>query len=269
MSFPSFAVIIPARYASTRYPGKPLVPLRGATGETRTLIQRSWECASSVEGCVGVWVATDDDRIADHVRGFGGQVVMTAESCANGTERCADAIATLGDVAEVIVNLQGDAPLSPSHVVRDLVGRLDADRDLVMTTPAVRCSRSVYAHLAEDAAHGRVGGTTVVGSSQNRALYFSKRLIPYLPQDAALQDFPPVSLHLGLYAYRPEALRLYAAAPACQLEQLEGLEQLRFLDLGLSVGLVHLDPLAWDSIELNNPSDVPVIERILTERGIA
>lgn len=269
MSLPTFAIIIPARYASTRYPGKPLVPLHGATGEAKTLIQRSWECASAVEGCTGVWVATDDDRIADHVKGFGGQVVMTAESCANGTERCADAIAKMGDVADIIVNLQGDAPLSPSHVVRDLVARLDSDRDLTMTTPAVRCSRSVYAHLAEDAALGRVGGTTVVGTSNNRALYFSKRLVPYLPEAATLADFPPISLHLGLYAYRPDALRLYNAAPTSQLEQLEGLEQLRFLDLGLAVGLVHLDPLAWDSIELNNPSDVPVIERILAERGIA
>lgn len=261
-------IAIPARYASTRYPGKPLVALRGATGEAKSLIRRSWECASAVEGCSGVWVATDDARIADEVTGFGGQVVMTDEACANGTERCADAIARLGDVAEIIVNLQGDAPLSPSHVVHDLVAMLDADRALTMTTPAVRCSRSVYAHLAEDAANGRVGGTTVVGSSTSRALYFSKRLIPYLPESATQADFPPISLHLGLYAYRPDALRQYSAAPVSQLEQLEGLEQLRFLDVGLAVGLVHLDPLAWDSIELNNPSDVAVIERILAERGI-
>lgn len=269
MTLPSFAIIIPARYASTRYPGKPLVQLRGAKGEGKTLIQRSWECAMAVEGCSGVWVATDDDRIAQEVRRFGGKVVMTDEACANGTERCADAIAKLGDVAEVIVNLQGDAPLSPAHIVHEMVGSLASDSDLRMTTPAVRCSKSTYAHLVEDAENGRVGGTTVVGSSRNRALYFSKRLIPYLPLAAADQAFPPVSLHLGLYAYRPDALRDYNAAPVSQLEQLEGLEQLRFLDLGLAVGLVHLDPLAWDAIELNNPSDVPVIERILSERGIA
>ena len=89
MSHPSFAIFIPARYASTRYPGKPLVPLTGATGEAKTLIRRSWECAMAVEGCSGVWVATDDERIADEVRGFGGNVVMTDERCANGTERCA------------------------------------------------------------------------------------------------------------------------------------------------------------------------------------
>lgn len=268
MFLPSFAIIIPARFASTRYPGKPLVPLIGANGVAKTLIQRSWECASLVEGCAGVWVATDDDRIAKAVEDFGGQVVMTDEACANGTERCADAVERLGNIAEVIVNLQGDAPLSPQHIVHDLVQRLAADPGVTMTTPAVRCSKSVYAHLTEDAANGRVGGTTVVCSSTNRALYFSKRLIPYLPPAEANADFPPVSLHLGMYAYRPEALRLYSAAPASALEQLEGLEQLRFLDIGLGVGVVHLDPLDWDSIELNNPSDVPVIEHILAQRGL-
>lgn len=265
----SFAIIIPARYASSRYPGKPLVPLRGATGAAKTLIRRSWECASAVEGCSGVWVATDDERIADEVSSFGGDVVMTNPNCANGTERCANAIEQLGDVADVIVNLQGDAPLSPAHVVPTMVRSLADDPSLSMTTPAVRCSRSTYAHLAEDAARGRVGGTTVVGNSRNRALYFSKRLLPYLPAAATEQDYPPVHLHLGLYAYRCEALRDYKAAPVSSLENLEGLEQLRFLDLGLAVGLVHLDPLAWDAIELNNPSDVPVIERVLAERGIA
>jgi len=269
MDLPEFAIIIPARYASTRYPGKPLVPLRGCGGEAKTLIQRSWECAMSVEGAKGVWVATDDERIREEVLGFGGQVVMTEESCANGTERCADAIAKLGDVAEVIVNLQGDAPLSPAFVVHDLVRRLAQDTEAAMATPGVRCSRSVYRHLADDAAQGRVGGTTVVCNSAGRALYFSKRLLPYLPAAEAEREYPPINLHLGLYAYRPDALRLYSAAPVSELEQLEGLEQLRFLDIGQAVAVVHLDPLAWDSIELNNPSDVEVIERILKQRDIA
>lgn len=268
MTFPSFAIIIPARFASTRYPGKPLVGLRGASGESKTLIRRSWECANEIEGRASVWVATDDERIKAEVEGFGGNVVMTDVACANGTERCADAIAKLGDIADVIVNLQGDAPLAPAFVVRDLVARLHGDETLAMTTPAVRCSRSVYEHLRNDEAHGRVGGTTVVCSGDDRALYFSKRILPYLPQEAAQQEFPPVRLHLGVYAYRPDALRAYAQAPVSQIEQLEGLEQLRFLDIGRPVGIVPLEPLSWDSIELNNPTDVPEIERILAERGI-
>jgi len=264
----SFAIIIPARYASSRYPGKPLVPLTGSTNVAKTLIRRSWECASLVPGCTGVWVATDDQRIADEVEGFGGKVVMTSVDCRNGTERCADAVARLGPVADVIVNLQGDAPLSPAFVVEKLVARLTEDPEAVMATPAVRCSRSVYEHLAADAAQGRVGGTTAVFTRAGRALYFSKRILPYLPATSADGEFVPVHLHLGLYAYRPDALARYNEASPSELETLEGLEQLRFLDLGLPVSVLALDPLSWDSIELNNPSDVEAIERVLAERGI-
>lgn len=265
----SFAIIIPARYASTRYPGKPLVPLVGAGGEARTLIRRAWDCAMSVGGAAGVWVATDDERIAREVESFGGQVVMTSPECANGTERCAEAIARLGPVADVVVNLQGDAPLSPANVVSRLVARLEEDPDAAMSTPAVRASRGVYEHLIGDQAQGRVGGTTVVIDGRGRALYFSKRVLPYLPAEAAEADRPLVHLHLGLYAYRLSALEAYAAAAPCELERLEGLEQLRFLDRGVPVSVVALDPLDWDAIELNNPEDKPVIERILRERGIA
>jgi 3-deoxy-manno-octulosonate cytidylyltransferase (CMP-KDO synthetase) len=268
MARTSFAIIIPARHASTRYPGKPLVALRGASGIARTLIERSWLCASSVPDCAGVWVATDDERIAAEVERFGGQVVMTSPECANGTERCADAVVRLGQVADIIVNLQGDAPLSPAFVVADLVARLEQDRAAVMATPAVRCSRSVYEHLAADAAQGRVGGTTAVFDRASHALYFSKRLLPYLPAAPSDTEIAAVRLHLGLYAYRPPALALYREAMPSMLETLEGLEQLRFLDLGMPVSIVQLDPLSWDSIELNNPSDVPAIERVLAERGI-
>lgn len=268
MGLLSFAIIIPARYASTRFPAKPLAQLRGAGGVNKSLIQRSWECASLVPGCTGVWVATDDDRIAAEVEKFGGQVVMTSPECENGTARCADAIATLGDVAEVIVNLQGDAPLSPHSVVEQLVQRLQDDPEAVMATPAVRCTRSLYDHLSADVAQGRVGGTTVVFNSANRALYFSKRMIPYLPANSIAGEFVPMHLHLGLYAYRCDALRSYNAASLSQIESLEGLEQLRFLDLGMPVSVVELDPLEWDCIELNNPTDVPAIERVLAERGI-
>lgn len=268
MGLPSFGVIIPARYASTRYPGKPLVPLVGATGRSKSLIQRSWECAAAVPGCAGIWVATDDDRIAEEVNRFGGQVIMTAPECANGTERCADAIERMGEVAEVIVNLQGDAPLSPSALVEQLVQALVDDPGALMATPAVRCSRSTYEHLAADAAAGRVGGTTVVFGANNRALYFSKRLLPYLPAKVEESGEIPMHLHLGMYAYRPEALRTYNSAEATPLETLEGLEQLRFLELGLPVSVLKIDPVGWDSIELNNPSDVGAIERVLAERGI-
>ena len=232
------------------------------------LIRRSWDCASAVPGCAGVWVATDDERIAGAVDRFGGKVIMTSPACANGTERCAEAATQIDDSVDIIVNLQGDAPLTPTFAVEQLVARLGEDPEAEMATVAVRCTRSVYAHLAADAAEGRVGGTTAVFNRASRALYFSKRIIPYLPAGAADLEIVPVHLHLGLYAYRRSALSAYMEAPASELEMLEGLEQLRFLDLGIPVAVMQLDPLSWDAIELNNPSDVPTIERVLGERGI-
>jgi len=243
--------------------------LRGATGIAKPLIQRSWECARQITAPEKIWIATDDDRIAAAVEAFGGQVVMTSVDCANGTERCADAVTRLGIAPDIVVNLQGDAPLTPAFVVTALVEALAAAPDIMMMTPAIRCSGSVYRHLVEDQAQGRVGGTTVVFGRDNRALYFSKRVIPHLPPAAAEQAFPPVHLHLGVYAYRPHALAHYMELDRSVIEELEGLEQLRFLDGGIPVGVVPFDPIAWDAIELNNPSDVDPIEAILAARGIA
>jgi 3-deoxy-manno-octulosonate cytidylyltransferase (CMP-KDO synthetase) len=262
-----FAIIIPARHASTRYPGKPLAMLRGAGGEQRSLIERSWRAATEVAAPERIWVATDDSRIAETVAAFGGQAVMTPESCRNGTERCAAALDVLGEVAPVIVNLQGDAPLTPAFVVADLVAALAADADAVMATPAIECSASLYAHLIADQAAGRVGGTTVVADEAGRALYFSKRVLPHLPAHAS-DAHRSVRLHLGVYAYRPAALAAYAALEPTPLEQCEGLEQLRFLESGQAIRLVPFAPLEWDCIELNNPEDVPAIEAILQARGI-
>ena len=263
-----FAIIIPARFASTRYPGKPLVGLRGAGGTVKSLIQRSWECARAVIGNAGVWVATDDNRIAEEVHRIGGEVIKTSADCANGSERCAEAAAMLGDVADIFVNLQGDAPLSPALAVEKIVERLHQDNEAAVSTPAIRCSSSMYLHLISDEAEGRVGGTTAVFNSAFRALYFSKRILPFIPQAYAGEENVPVYLHLGLYAYRRAALKKYCEAPASRLEQMEGLEQLRFLELELPVSVVELDPIGWDVIELNNPSDVAAIERVLAERGI-
>ena len=265
---PRFAIIIPARYESSRYPGKPLAPLRGSGGVAKSLIERSWATAAAIGGVDSTWVATDDTRIADTVHGFGGQVVMTSSACRNGTERCAEAVRTLGDVGEIIVNFQGDAPLTPDFVVRDLVGTLASDPGAAMTTPAVRCSASIYDHLVTDQAAGRVGGTTVVFNRHEHALYFSKQVIPHVAPGTH-DAYRAVHLHLGVYAYRPTALEAYAAMPPSPLEELEGLEQLRFLDGDQPIRVVAFEPISWDCIELNNPQDVPAIEAVLRQRGMA
>jgi 3-deoxy-manno-octulosonate cytidylyltransferase (CMP-KDO synthetase) len=136
-------------------------------------------------------------------------------------------------------------------------------------TVAVRCSAETFRHLAEDAAQGRVGGTTVVVNARSEALYFSKRILPYLPEGRLPADEMPVLLHLGLYAYRRAALERYVATGPTMLENVEGLEQLRFLVAGVPVAVVALEEQGYPIVEVNNPSDVPLVEHILNMRALS
>lgn len=261
----SVLVAIPARYASTRYPGKPLVSLKGPDGE-KTLIRRSWEAAVAVRGVDRVVVATDDACIADHAAGFGAEVVMTSSACQNGTERCAEVAAALPGY-EVVVNLQGDAPLTPAWFVEELVAGLRADPGADIATPVLRCDGRAVAGFLADRRAGRVGGTTAVFGAGGRALYFSKEVIPYTGKTWADDDPTPVFHHVGVYAYRPAALAAYPSWPVGPLEMLEGLEQLRFLENGRKVLCVQVQARGRQFWELNNPSDVPVIEAMLAAMG--
>ena len=257
----SVLIAIPARYASTRYPGKPLVSLRGPDGD-KTLIRRSWEAAMAVAGIDRVVVATDDERIRTHAEGFGAEVVMTSTACTNGTERCAEVVQQLSGY-DVIVNLQGDAPLTPAWFVEDLIAGLQADSQADIATPVLRCDGRAVAGFLADRRAGRVGGTTAVFDAKGRALYFSKEVIPYTGQIYADGAPTPVFHHVGVYAYRPAALAAYPSWPSGPLEQLEGLEQLRFLEQGRRVLCVEVSARGRQFWELNNPSDVAVIESMM------
>ena len=257
----SVLIAIPARYASTRYPGKPLVALSGPDG-TKTLIRRSWDAAMTVKGVDRVLVATDDTRIRDHAEGFGAEVVMTSSSCQNGTERCAEVAALLPGF-DVVVNLQGDAPLTPSWFVEELVTGLLADAEADIATPVLRCDGRMLAGLLADRRVGRVGGTTAVFGAEMRGLYVSKEVIPFTGKDFPDDAPTPVFHHVGVYAYRPRALAAYPTWPVGPLERLEGLEQLRFLEQGRQVLCVEVAARGRQFWELNNPSDVPVIEAML------
>lgn len=268
----SVIVVIPARHASTRYPGKPLVTLTGASGEGRSLIRRSWDAAMAVSGADRVIVATDDDRIADHARGFGADVAMTSSACRNGTERCAEAVAALGLDPEIVVNLQGDAPLTPAWFVEDLVAALRGNTAADVATPVLNCTAAMRDELIADRAAGRVGGTTAVFGTEGRALYFSKEVIPFVPDSVAAglapDDPSPVFHHVGVYAYRPRPLAAYATWPEGMLERLEGLEQLRFVEHGHNVMCVPVEARGREFWELNNPQDVPRIEAMMRRMGI-
>nr|WP_111300054.1 manno-octulosonate cytidylyltransferase [Paracoccus saliphilus] len=263
----STVIVIPARFASTRYPGKPLVELRGAGGESRSLIRRSWEAACAVRGIDRVVVATDDARIRDHAQGFGAEVAMTSPDCRNGTERCAEAIANLGLSPEIVVNLQGDAPLTPSWFVEDLMAGLRAAPEAEVATPVLRCTGRMREDLIADRRAGRVGGTTAVFGHNGRALYFSKEVIPYAAGNIAPEADSPVFHHVGVYAYRPAALADYATWPEGRLEHLEGLEQLRFLERGRHMLCVEVQAKGRQFWELNNPEDVARLQQMLLEMG--
>ena len=259
---PEAVIVIPARYGSQRFPGKPLVPLTGATGQAKSLIRRSWEAAMAVPEAAAVWIATDDDRIRTAAQAFGAQVVMTPPTCANGTERVAAALQALGIAPDVAVNLQGDAPLTPPWFVSALIAAMTDN--VAVATPVLPCSPDALAMLREDRRLGRVGGTTAVFGADHRALYFSKEVLPFAADPAAT-----VHHHVGVYAYTPAALARYAALPPGRLEALEGLEQLRFLEHGLPVACVEVEARGRAFWEVNTPEDVPRVEAVLQSEGIA
>ncbi|ABN77923.1 3-deoxy-manno-octulosonate cytidylyltransferase [Cereibacter sphaeroides] len=260
----SVLIAIPARYASTRYPGKPLVALRDPDGTEKTLIRRSWEAAMAVRGIDRVVVATDDDRIRTAAEAFGAEVVMTSPDCRNGTERCAEVAAALPGY-EIVVNLQGDAPLTPSWFIEELVAGLREDPSAELATPVLRCDGRALNGFLTDRRAGRVGGTTAVFGATRHALYFSKEVIPYTGRVYGDAEETPVFHHVGVYAYRPAALAAYPSWPIGPLEELEGLEQLRFLENGRSVLCVEVEARGRQFWELNNPEDVARIETMLAE----
>ena len=214
-----------------------------------------------------VFVATDSDEIRNAAQAFGANVIMTSPECANGTERCAEAVNSLPAGYDLIVNLQGDAPLTPAWFLDALITAMANNPDADVATPVLRCDAWTLDGFKSDRAAGRVGGTTAVFDKNNRGLYFSKEVIPYTDDNLDGQNIP-VFHHVGVYAYRADALRLYVGWPVGPLERNEGLEQLRFLENGTVVECVEVDGRGRKFWELNNPSDKARIEEVLMELGI-
>ncbi len=259
-------ILIPARYASSRFPGKPLAMLTLPDGQRKSLIEMTYETACSVSGIDAVYVTTDDPRIQSAAQDFGAEVIMTSDTCRNGTERCAEAMKSLLLDADLIINFQGDAPLTPSWFVDGVIDAMQADPSADMATPVLRLDKETYTLFREDRLNNRVGGTTAVFDRNFHALYFSKEVLPFL-DPTKLQDpnLIPVFHHVGVYAYRPAALRDYGAWPEGPLETLEGLEQLRFLENGHSIKCVEVEARGRLFWELNNLEDIARIETALRQ----
>lgn len=228
-------VIIPARYASTRLPGKALAEIAG-----RPLIQHVYERAIQARGIQRVVVATDDERIRAAVAGFGGEVMMTSPEHRTGTDRVAEAAEAFD--AEVVVNLQGDEPLILPGVIELVAAALGPDE------PAPMASAMTRVRTPEERDSPSV--VKVVVDRNGYALYFSRYPIPFV-REAGRPHMP--YRHLGIYAYRKEFLRRFTLLPSTPLEQLEMLEQLRALEHGYRIRMVETD---YHPIGVDTPEDL-------------
>jgi 3-deoxy-manno-octulosonate cytidylyltransferase (CMP-KDO synthetase) len=241
-----FRAVVPARYASSRFPGKPLALLAG-----RPMIRHVWERAAA-SGASEVIVATDDERIATVARAFGATVLATRPDHVSGTERVAEVAAARGwPDGAIVVNVQGDSPLVPPRSIAQAASLLAAHPRAAIAT---LCTR-----IADPAEYRNPNVVKVVMDATGRALYFSRAPIPATAHGAP--DLPAAWRHVGLYAYRVGELRRLSSTAPCQLETSEKLEQLRALWLGMEIRVAEATEMQGPDVDV--PEDVPLVERHL------
>ena len=239
----SIVAVIPARFASTRFPGKPLADIDG-----RPMIEHVYMRAKASSVTSRVIVATDDLRIAVVVKGFGGEVRMTRGDHPSGTDRLAEVAATLD--CDIVVNVQGDEPLIDPGAIAQLVAPFSSDPSIQMTT--------LYRRLSTTAALSDPNVAKVVLDRAGFAMYFSRAPIPVIRDSRG--GWPPLYRHIGLYAYRRTALMVLASLDPTPLERAESLEQLRALEHGIRIKAVETQ---FDSLEVNTPQDLEQVRRLI------
>jgi 3-deoxy-manno-octulosonate cytidylyltransferase (CMP-KDO synthetase) len=239
--------VIPARYASSRLPGKPLVPLGG-----KSMIQRVWERVRQAKTISGVIIATDDERIRSAVEAFGGEVAMTRADHRSGTERVAEAALARGD-AEIIVDVQGDEPLIEPAAIDTAVETIRDDLEASVATLAVPITKTA------DIMDPNV--VKAVLDFDGNALYFSRAPIPWV-RDRGGPVHAKHLKHLGLYVFRRAALLEFPTFPQGDLERIEQLEQLRWLENGYRIRVAETE---YDSVSVDMPEDVARVEQLLAD----
>lgn len=247
-----FVGIIPARYASTRFPGKPLVSLGG-----KPVIQRVYEQVSKVLS--DVYVATDDERIRATVEGFGGKAIMTSPDHQSGTDRIEEAVEKLGGNYDVVINIQGDEPFIQESQIETLCQCFDEPDTQIATLGKPFTSEQELAELENP------NSPKIVTDNRGFAMYFSRSVIPYLrnvPKEQWLSSHTYLK-HIGLYAYQREILRTVTRLPQSPLEKAESLEQLRWLQNGyrIKVGITNVETVGIDT-----PADLERAEKFLASR---
>lgn len=263
------AIIIPARYASTRLPGKPLAMIAG-----KTMLQRVVEiaqAAASTHSGVSVTVATDDERIEAHCKSIGVAFVRTSPDCATGTDRVADAAKQLKEKVDFILNLQGDAPLTPPDFLTRMIDAFfQSPCDAV--TPVTRMTWAQLDKLRQNKLATPFSGTTAAFDEKTgKAFWFSKNIIPAMRKEDSLRpkgELSPVYRHIGLYGYAPEMLQRYGTLPEGFYEKLEGLEQLRVIEAGYFLRCVPVEYGTRASMSgVDSPEDISRAEALIAQHG--
>lgn len=237
-------VVIPARWGSTRFPGKPLIDIAG-----KPMIEHVYRQASRARGIDKVLVATDDTRILKCIREFGGECILTGEH-RSGTDRVAEAVADIE--CDIVVNVQGDEPIIPPQMIEQVIEPFRSDNSLPMAS-LKRAFRE-----GEDPNSPQL--VKVVTDIHNNALFFSRSLLPYPRDPQQSQPF----LHIGIYAYRKNFLLKFSSLPSTPLEQTEGLEQLRALEHGYRIKVPTTE---FFSIGVDVPEDIEKIRKHLKNDG--
>ena len=238
----SILAIIPARFASTRFPGKPLIDLGG-----KTMIERVYQQVLACPQVDKVLVATDDKRIAAEVRRFGGEVVMTSPDCPSGTDRCAEVLSKITFKPSWVLNVQGDEPFLAPQQIGELIGCLrESDAGIGTLARPLRDPEAIQ----------NPNVVKVVFDARNKAMYFSRNPIPYVRQAAPPQwpDHAQFFQHIGLYGFKADVLPVLSALPPGSLEMAESLEQLRWLQAGFSV---QVGLSQYESLGIDSPDDLP------------
>ena len=235
--------VIPARYASTRFPGKPLIDIGG-----KSMIQRVYEQCKKTSVLSDVIVATDDDRIAEHVLSFGGKVIMTADTHQSGTDRCAEVISTYKGKCDAVINIQGDEPFIDPKQIELLASAFTEESTQIVTL--IKKIKS-----EEEVRNPNV--VKAIANKNNQAIYFSRSPIPY-------RRNPGVDItyfkHVGIYGYRKQVLAEITQLPMGKLEQAESLEQLRWVENGYSIVLKETD---LETIAIDTPDDLDKVLKML------
>jgi 3-deoxy-manno-octulosonate cytidylyltransferase (CMP-KDO synthetase) len=240
--------LIPARFSSTRLPGKPLADLGG-----KTIVERVYRQVSNCPDVHEAVVATDDERIRNCVIGFGGKVVMTSENCLTGTDRCAEALALLDSDADLILNVQGDEPFIQPEQISQLVGCMEPEQAQIGT---------LVKRIRHEADLMNPNVVKAVLTSAGKALYFSRSCIPYVRDAAAESWLSKVAFyrHIGIYAFRKGILPQLSLLPAGALEKAESLEQLRWLEAGFSLFAAETE---LESMGIDSPEDLEKARNLL------